>query len=90
MSSYLEDDHAGEHEGEREEDEGAEEVDEVAHEGEERGDEGVGSEHEPPRQQPPPEVVPREHPFVQPLHLRVQRLVYRHREQLLHPHARTH
>jgi hypothetical protein len=79
---YLEDDHAGEHEGEREEREGADEVDEVAHEREERGDEDVEAEDEPPRDEAAREVVPGEHALVQPLQPRVHRLVDRDHEQL--------
>jgi hypothetical protein len=81
-SQYLEHDHAGEHEGERDEGEGAEEVDEVAHEGEQRGDEDVEAEDEPPREEAARQVVPGEHALLQPLQPRVHGLVDRHREQL--------
>lgn len=79
---YLEDDHAGEREGERDEREGADEVDEVPHEREQRGDEDVEAEDEPPCAEAAREVVPGEHALVQPLQPRVHRLVDRHREQL--------
>ena len=79
---YLEDGHAREREGERDEREGADEVDEVPHEREQRGDEDVEAEDEPPRAEASREVVPGEHALVQPLQPRVHRLVDRHREQL--------
>lgn len=82
LIKYLEDDHAGEHEGERDEGEGADEVDEVAHEREQRRDEDVEAEDEPPREEAARQVVPGEHALVQPLQLRVHRLVDRHHEQL--------
>ena len=80
--NYLEDGHAGEREGERDEREGADEVDEVPHEREQRGDEDVEAEDEPPRAEAAREVVAGEHALVQPLQPRVHRLVDRHREQL--------